>query len=194
MIYVVCGCRSQQPQEIVRLAVKSLDELQSVSAVLVSNAAFDGAELSDELASRIPFLFKQVVRDSGTYFFTFEQIDNRVFYRNDQPYMACVYLDMLLGTRIPVEPGAKRYDYFARIQEELDLMQQNPNVAFELDCRSWMVRNCVKLLPILPGSSMYGWSGRRIRFLTGRIVMYSNGIMMSRLFPRKVIMSHGKPM
>ena len=25
-------------------------------------------------------------------------------------------------------------------------------------------------------------------------VMYSNGIMMSRLFPRKVIMSHGKPM
>ena len=38
--------------------------------------------------------------------------------------MACVYLDMLLGTRIPVEPGAKRYDYFARIQEELDLMQQ----------------------------------------------------------------------
>ena len=47
MIYVVCGCRSQQPQEIVRLAVKSLDELQSVSAVLVSNAAFDGAELSD---------------------------------------------------------------------------------------------------------------------------------------------------
>ena len=124
MIYVVCGCRSQQPQEIVRLAVKSLDELQSVSAVLVSNAAFDGAELSDELASRIPFLFKQVVRDSGTYFFTFEQIDNRVFYRNDQPYMACVYLDMLLGTRIPVEPGAKRYDYFARIQEELDLMQQ----------------------------------------------------------------------
>ena len=69
MIYVVCGCRSQQPQEIVRLAVKSLDELQSVSAVLVSNAAFDGAELSDELASRIPFLFKQVVRDSGTYFF-----------------------------------------------------------------------------------------------------------------------------
>ena len=66
---VVCGCRSQQPQEIVRLAVKSLDELQSVSAVLVSNAAFDGAELSDELASRIPFLFKQVVRDSGTYFF-----------------------------------------------------------------------------------------------------------------------------
>ena len=116
MIYVVCGCRSQQPQEIVRLAVKSLDELQSVSAVLVSNAAFDGAELSDELASRIPFLFKQVVRDSGTYFFTFEQIDNRVFYRNDQPYMACVYLDMLLGTRIPVEPGAKRYDYFARIQ------------------------------------------------------------------------------
>lgn len=68
MIYVVCGCRSQQPQEIVRLAVKSLDELQSVSAVLVSNAAFDGAELSDELASRIPFLFKQVVRDSGTYF------------------------------------------------------------------------------------------------------------------------------
>ena len=103
MIYVVCGCRSQQPQEIVRLAVKSLDELQSVSAVLVSNAAFDGAELSDELASRIPFLFKQVVRDSGTYFFTFEQIDNRVFYRNDQPYMACVYLDMLLGTRIPVE-------------------------------------------------------------------------------------------
>ena len=124
MIYVVCGCRSQQPQEIVRLAVKSLDELQSVSAVLVSNAAFDGAELSDELASRIPFLFKQVVRDSGTYFFTFEQIDNRVLYRNDQPYMACVYLDMLLGTRIPVEPGAKRYDYFARIQEELDLMQQ----------------------------------------------------------------------
>ena len=87
--------------------------------------------------------------------------------------MACVYLDMLLGTRIPVEPGAKRYDYFARIQEELDLMQQ-----------------------ILDGkkSSMYGWSGRRIRFLTGRIVMYSNGIMMSRLFPRKVIMSHGKPM
>ena len=122
MIYVVCGCRSQQPQEIVRLAVKSLDELQSVSAVLVSNAAFDGAELSDELASRIPFLFKQVVRDSGTYFFTFEQIDNRVFYRNDQPYMACVYLDMLLGTRIPVEPGAKRYDYFARIQEDDDEM------------------------------------------------------------------------
>ena len=73
MIYVVCGCRSQQPQEIVRLAVKSLDELQSVSAVLVSNAAFDGAELSDELASRIPFLFKQVVRDSGTYFFTLER-------------------------------------------------------------------------------------------------------------------------
>lgn len=49
--------------------MKSLDELQSVSAVGVSNAAFDGAELSDELASRIPFLFKQVVRDSGTYFF-----------------------------------------------------------------------------------------------------------------------------
>ena len=147
------------------------------------------AELSDELASRIPFLFKQVVRDSGTYFFTFEQIDNRVFYRNDQPYMACVYLDMLLGTRIPVEPGAKRYDYFAGIFSRLVKISL---AGYGLMRREKLVLS--RLLPILPGSSMYGWSGRRIRFLTGRIVMYSNGIMMSRLFPRKVIMSHGKPM
>lgn len=124
MIYVVFGCQPQQPQEIVRLAVKSLDELQSVSAVQVSNAAYDGAELSDELASRMPFLFKKVVRDSGTYFFIFEQINNRVFYRNDQPYTVCVYPDLLLGMRIPAKPGAKRYDYFAQAQEELDLMQQ----------------------------------------------------------------------
>lgn len=124
MIYAVCGCRPQQPGEIVRFAMKSLDELQSVSAVQVSNGAFDGAELSDELASRMPFLFKQVVRDSGTYFFTFEQIDNKVFYQNDQPYIVCVYPDMLLGVRTPVEPGAKRYDYFGQAQEELDLMQQ----------------------------------------------------------------------
>ena len=124
IIYVVCGCRSQRPQEIVQLAVKSLNELQSVSAVQVSNAAFDGADFSDKLASRMPFFFKQVIRDSGTYFFTFEQVDDRVFYRNDQPWLVCVYPDMSLGTRIPVEPGAKRYDYFAQAQEELDLMQQ----------------------------------------------------------------------
>lgn len=124
MIYAVCGCQPQQPWEIVRFAMKSLDELQSVSAVQVSNGAFDGAELSDELVSRMPFLFKQVVRDSGTYFFTCEQIDNKVFYRNEQPYTVCVYPDMLLGMRISVEPDAKRYDYFGQAQGELELMQQ----------------------------------------------------------------------
>jgi len=92
--------------------------------------------------------------------------------------MACVYLDMLLGTRIPVEPGAKRYDYFARIQEELDLMQQ--------------ILDGKKLREVASDSSRIVdvWVERA----PDTLFMYSNGIMMSRLFPRKVIMSHGKPM
>lgn len=153
MIYVVCGCRSQQPQEIVRLAVKSLDELQSVSAVLVSNAAFDGAELSDELASRIPFLFKQVVRIRVLIFLPSNKSITG-FSTGTISLIWLVYIWICYLVRVfLLNPVRKGMIILPGIQEELDLMQQI------LDGK-----NCVKLLPILPGSSMYGWSGRRIRF------------------------------
>lgn len=62
------------------------------------------------------------------------------------------------------------------IQEELDLMQQ--------------ILDGKKLREVASDSSRIVdvWVERAPdTLLTGRIVMYSNGIMMSRLFPRKVI-------